>query len=301
MRPAPRSAPAALVWDAPVTPDTLSRLVETSGGGRLDVEITPELARAMLAYNTHNRSMRPFRVQFFVTVLRQGRWINTGEPIIFSRAALNEGQHRLQAIADTGISARLDLRFGIEERAFEVTGTGATRTAGDTLSILGVPSHNAVAAQLKLLLAYDAGITSGNAIRSRVGGDEIVAAYRRWPDCLEGVRLMQTYLGRQDVGLHCCAGSAFAFLALRQKNPGPVGDFLFSVGMGAAGHVDDSARLLRDRLILDPRLRHSSRDANVLKLALFIEAWTAWLSGERPTTLTWKPGLPFPKMAGVTL
>ncbi len=54
-------------------------------------------------------------------MLREGRWLNTGEPIIVSREGiLNDGQHRLLAIKETNMSAELDIRFGVPRVAFRL-------------------------------------------------------------------------------------------------------------------------------------------------------------------------------------
>src|SRR4051812_33290522 len=82
-------------------------IVEKIESGRpdvmLDVTVTVELAKLLLRYNAPglggtNRLLRPERVAFWATIMRDGEWVNTGEPVIFSDdQTLNDGQHRLTA------------------------------------------------------------------------------------------------------------------------------------------------------------------------------------------------------------
>ena len=108
----------------------LINLVTEHSGTRTGL-ITPEIADWLLALNTHNRPLNHGTVGRFVDILKEGRWQNTGEPIIVSsEGVLNDGQHRLRGIRDSGVGAICDVRFGIARSAFGVTGTGTKRTAG---------------------------------------------------------------------------------------------------------------------------------------------------------------------------
>ena len=292
---------ARLTQQPALTLDTLPALMRRYTGTLADVTCDRAIAGAILAYNTRNRAMRRNRVETFIRILEQKRWINTGEPIIMTRTTLNEGQHRLEAINRSGISAPLDLRFGIGDNAFEVTGSGATRTPADTLSILGVPSHFAIAAMLKILMFYDGEILPTSRVRFQSGGDEVLAAWQRWPDAIQAFHMMQNTVGARPNRLYSASASAFAYLAMRQKNSGQVQDFLFAVATGVVNHIQDPARLLRERLMNDKTLLHHTYQAVVMRFALYILAWNAWVNGERPKVLVWHPQMPFPRVPGVVL
>ena len=285
--------------DHALTPESLPAMIETHTGSEANVQIGPELATAMLRFNTRNRPMREKRIVDFVRILEAGRWVNTGEPIIFSRTALNEGQHRVTAIVRSGVGASLDVRFGVSEEAFVVTGTGATRSSGDTLAILGIPSGNGVAAAAKLMLSYQNGGIDKSGLRWRVASDEVVAAVQRWPDLPAAYRKMVTHF---STGANQNASAAgFTFLAMRSKNEANVDAFLEAVATGVVPHRNDPARLLRERLMSDLALRVGTRDASLHRLALFINAWNLWLAGERPRGLVWDRAQPFPRVEGVEL
>lgn len=275
----------------------LPQLIETYTGTLHDIPVSAALAREMLGFNVHNRPLRPLRVANFRSILERGRWVNTGEPVIFSRTALNEGQHRLKAIAETGIEAPLDIRFGIDERAFYVTGTGATRSPGDTLSILGIANGNQISAAVRLLHSYRTQ-TFGTGAGWRLGTDEIAEYVQGWPDLSAAAQFAQRSLEYGQIQSHAVA---FAFLALRQKNEATVAGFLEGVKTGVVPHVGDPARLLREKLRDDWSLRTSTRDVRVRKLALYCLAWQLWLDGKRPKSLEWIAPDAFPYLPGVEL
>lgn len=62
--------------------------------------------------------------------MSSGEFENTGEPLILSsEGVLNNGQHRLLAVAEADAVVDMDVRFGIPRRAFTKTDIGAPRTA----------------------------------------------------------------------------------------------------------------------------------------------------------------------------
>lgn len=278
---------------------TLENLVRHETTTHCNVQVDRPLAKALLKYNLRNRTLSPGRVAYFVKILVEDRWINTGEPIILSPIALNEGQHRLHAIAESGVTAPLDIRFGIPDAAFYVTGSGATRSPGDVLSIIGVPAAAAMAAMLKLLMAYDAGISTKSQLRWRVGADEIVKSWERWPDSLAAHRTMANIFKHGSI--YSASAAALTFLALRSKNEGQVKQFLTFVAKGEGRDANCPAMQLHARLHNDHDLRTGRNSATLKKFALFIEAWNCWIRPKAPAVLAWDHGMRFPSVSGVKL
>lgn len=93
--------------------ETLAYLVQHETKTHCNVLVDRDLAMALLKFNIRNRTLSRRRVAYFVDILVNDRWINTGEPVILSPIALSEGQHRLAAIVECGVAAPLDIRFGI--------------------------------------------------------------------------------------------------------------------------------------------------------------------------------------------
>ena len=96
------------------------------------VMITPKMARDFLSNNVGNRDLRKSVVKDFSEALKRGEWRISHQGVAFSTSGrLLDGQHRLSAIAETGISAPMVIARGVPEEAFCVMDIGVKRTLYD--------------------------------------------------------------------------------------------------------------------------------------------------------------------------
>ncbi|HEX9992481.1 MAG TPA: hypothetical protein VGB14_06115 [Acidimicrobiales bacterium] len=96
------------------------------------VTITPEAAAVMLAGNIVNRKLRRQRVLLYAKQMAAGKWRLTGETIVFSPTGqLLQGQHRLHACIEAGVSFPTIVVRGIDPEAMRVMDSGLARTAAD--------------------------------------------------------------------------------------------------------------------------------------------------------------------------
>jgi hypothetical protein len=252
--------------------------------------------------NSENRRLDRRRVERFKRAIDHGLWINTGEPVIVSREGiLNEGQHRLAAITAGTKTVELDIRFGVSRSAFQATGTGATRSAADSLQIMGKRYVTGIASSTRLVMMYSLGLPES--FHMIITAQEVVkAASERWPDMEDAISLAYAKLNISGpTKLMNAAGGAWTFMALKQSNRAKVEQFLDIVGLGTTTDRYDPPLLLRNRLMASEH----GRTQPVEKLALFIKAWNAWTGGDRITNLRWRGhgdrAEAFPVMAKVRL
>lgn len=98
--------------------------------------ITPEIARAMLSLNTGNRHLRKGAVRGLANAITRGEWKLTPQGIsISSKGVLMDGQHRLEAIALSGVPCPMVVWNDVDPEAFGVIDQGITRTLGDAAQI----------------------------------------------------------------------------------------------------------------------------------------------------------------------
>lgn len=117
--------------------------------------ITPERAKQLLQANTANRPITKMNVQRFENQLRRGEFMLTHQGIAISEdGRLLDGQHRLLAIVNTGISAPMLVTTGLCFDSFQVLDTGRNRTGSDVLAIHGATSTSTMAAAIRLYLLY---------------------------------------------------------------------------------------------------------------------------------------------------
>jgi hypothetical protein len=101
--------------------------------------ITPELAVAWLERNEKNRQLKPTVVQRYQNEMMVGRWKRTHEGVAFDSAGiLIDGQHRLHAIAATGLSQTLLITEGLDPQTRVAIDQGPGRTMRDNAQIMGL-------------------------------------------------------------------------------------------------------------------------------------------------------------------
>lgn len=272
--------------------------------------VTPQLATWLLELNTGNRRVSRMRVDKYKHIIETNLWMNTGEPIIVSdTGVLNEGQHRLLAIKDAGKTVPCDIRFGISRAAFTATGTGATRSVADVISLTGVSTYAMfMASGARLLIEYQLGLPAAS--HTQLVPEEIYRAVNRWhDDLLRAVKMVMVLADKHGLKFKNSAAIAFTFLALRSKNEATVAEFMEIVasGMVQAREAGNPARVLYERLRReqDEPKGNRSREATMERLAAFIKAWNFWLANEqiRAPALRWTRDRvqndPFPEVAGV--
>lgn len=101
--------------------------------------ITPEVAADILYnHNPRNRRTTQSLINRYARDMAEGRWHNTGEPIIFNQEGnLDDGQNRLYACIKAEKSFKVMVVRGVEMEAQKYMDSGKGRTAADALSLDG--------------------------------------------------------------------------------------------------------------------------------------------------------------------
>lgn len=102
------------------------------------VTITPALAKTILHRNPDNRKIKPLKLATYKADLEAGRWVLNGEAVVISKGGLlNDGQHRLTAVADTGVAMKALVVFGVSRASRLTLDQGADRKLADILQMGG--------------------------------------------------------------------------------------------------------------------------------------------------------------------
>ena len=283
--------------------DELKKLVSDHYGTKT-LLLDKEMAEALLGFNTANRGVSQRKVERLVHQMKSGEFENTGEPIILSaEGVLNDGQHRLMALAQADVEVEMDLRFGIARRAFRKTNTGTSRTGGDVLVIRGVVGGAAVAQAVRLLILYRRGLPE--AVRDFVTNAEIDQAFQGW----KGIEAV----GRQVAGYAFPRGVrstpllSTAYLASRGPGKERLAAWLETLATGLAAGKTDPAYMLRERLMRGVDQAVGTRESMLGRFALMVLSWNAFAAnqGMAARELRWsatgKTTAPFPIADGVEL
>lgn len=110
--------------------------------------ITPEIATTWLERNIMNRPLNRRQIDMIKDDLLKGDWAITGETICFCKGtngsisgagvALIDGQNRLTAIAESGVTVQSIVVRGLEKKVFAKTGNGKPRSGGDILAVTSI-------------------------------------------------------------------------------------------------------------------------------------------------------------------
>lgn len=277
----------------------LRNLIETPPLGSIPMDITPEMAEAMLTYNSQNRPMSEATVLRYAQAMADGKWKRTHDPIKFAdNGMINDGQHRLKAISLAGVTIRMHVTFGEPRECFTVTDIGKARTTSDIFAIDGVPNHSLMSATCRLLHQYGAGRQphrSSGTQHSKPTHDELRMVY------LENPNLQQSsWVGHLAAKSKLAAPSVavFCHYLAAQKARTKADEFFRQVleGVGIENNKSPAYKL-RAKLIDNATSPRKLQGAYIA--AYMVLGWNAFHTG-RPLALRWRDGSAteaFPRVA----
>jgi hypothetical protein len=223
------------------------------------------------------RSVREGRVEAMARALREGRFMScTGSTIVFDREGrCIDGQHRLQAIARSGVATTSFVVTGVSPEAIHYLDHGvAARSAADDLKIRGEKNCHRLAGAARLVWLYENNRLLSNCV---VTTDQIGEVIRRNPTLRDSI-------GRGERVHHVLAGSIGTFLHfIFGLLDAELADwFLESLAEGTGlFRTDSTAGLLlyRERL-LGARAGKAASLCTNDKIALAFKAWNAKRLGQ---------------------
>lgn len=135
------------------------------------VKITPEVATKMLANNIKNRNVSRRSVERLVYTLKSGQWRLNGETVKVSDIGrLIDGQHRLTAVQQSGVTCDMLVVTGIQEDSVDTIDVGRKRTFSDWLSLQGEENTTILSASLYKLSLYKYYYSKNQFVKCRRGG-----------------------------------------------------------------------------------------------------------------------------------
>lgn len=250
--------------------------------------ITPAIAAEMLATNTHNRHMKTVKLRAMTNAIVRGEWDLNGETCKVSKSGvLLDGQHRLRAIQDSGITVAMLVVRGLPDVAQETIDQTTKRTLGDVLTLRGEKSATTIAAALAQLHLY---WTTGRL--SHVGGQaptmqQALLLLERHP----GLRLSVAWGYLWNSHLRFIPGTATAIHYLCSQVDSEDADTFFeTVARGTGLAEGDPRATLRRALEVDALAPVGGKMQPLRKAAITIRAFNGWRAGETLTKLQWSPG-----------
>jgi len=256
------------------------------------VRITPSIAADMLTRNTSNRPINKDHVKHFCEIMQRGEMVMNGETIILdSDDVVLNGQHRLLACVQCGISFDSLVVRGVDLDAFKTIDGGKKRSVADALSMQGEVNATNLAAAVQAFVAF---IDFGGVVRTSTTSSTKVT-----PQMVE--RILKSHPGIRTSML------AMRKSRLYDNQYGYLLHYLFSIVDRRlakdffeclSGPHEDVSRpfvILRETLI-SQGYRTDLRQSRAAKA---IKAFNAERSGARPKMLKFCSGEVFPSIDGL--
>jgi hypothetical protein len=241
--------------------------------------VTPEDAEKWLARNhDRNRKLRPGKLREYVADMKAGRWVLSDQAISFNAAGdLINGQHRLRAVWESGVSIQSLVLWDAPDRALYVIDGAMRRSTDDRFGMAGRPYPKGCGGTVRrLMIGMNQDRNAQSISDWRV--DEFMAEH--------GNAVAFVHAATQKYKLTQAAIRAVLTRAKMRRVAGErIERFCEVLGTGIMGAGENAAVLLRNQILQMKQLGSGTGEARRKLYALTEAALAAFLEGERPTKL----------------
>ena len=257
------------------------------------VDVTPDMAAEMLEHNTMNRNISQLTVKRYAQAMASGEWEQNGQTItLASDGTVLDGQHRLWAVIESGITIPFLIVHNVRKEAIGTIDSGIVRTFRHLLKIKGSEHPTTAAALTKFAWVYDNYDTEMNIISCNIGlRNPVLECYYD-----ENRELIEHAAAVADCGNHHFTKShlAFCFYLFLRKNPMKAGEFIGMLKTGEKLYTKHPIMTLRMKLIdnLMSKNKFTVRET----LAYYVKAWNAFLKGKELSVFRWNNTEPVPEV-----
>jgi hypothetical protein len=246
--------------------------------------ISPEVATEWLRHAAPNRTLRPANLQRLIRAMTASAWQVDGQTIKFYEdGRLFDGQHRLQAVVQTGITIRSYVIFGLPLGSQKTVDTGLKRSSADVLHLLGETDSTNLSATLRWVWRYDRQKIVGYTASDTPTAEDLLGILETHP----GIRASLVYGTLTQRLIQRSWGSALHHLASRLDDQ-EANRFFRRVANGEGLLRTMPLYLLRNRLISNSQSKAKLLPSDVG--ALVIKAWNATRQGQTLRFLKWQSG-----------
>lgn len=253
--------------------------------------ITPKKAMEWLKRNIHNRPLSKKHVSFIAGLLREGKFELNGDAIRFNaNGDLIDGQHRLMACIESGVSFQSLVIRGLPHSTFATFDGGRPRTAADDLHGLGERNCQVVSAACRA--AY---LLTNHEVyneTTKVRRDQIASYLQSNPDIRDSI----AYANVNQTGVMGRAIVASLHFLFIRKDESLASVFWERVLKGEGLSSSMAEYKLREQ-VTRKRSAVGGRLRSPFVYGLTIKAWNARRDGTAVKTLKYDPSNEaFPKI-----
>ncbi|MFC8898562.1 hypothetical protein [Streptomyces cinereoruber] len=279
------------------TRQTASREVALTSG---IMSISPSLAAEMLTRNRENRPLDKGRVTHLREAILRGEWLVSHQGIAFSGSwsdgRLLDGQHRLEAIRQSGQTVSLLVFENVPVETFSVMDTGRSRTASTILAMQGEHDAALLAAAIRHIHLFNTmPDTEWKGHSSRLTNAQVLTFLEANREKVATACGIARLMSKERLIIPTAA--AVGYYTTHEASPGVDQDsWVKGVTTGADLSPGDPRLALRNALIslgtgTSGRRRSDSRG----QLGLYLKAWNAWVLQKPVKQLRFQRGEKMPR------
>lgn len=257
------------------------------------MQISPQMASELLKRRPPNRPISKARVRLMIEDMRAGRWVGNGETIILTEdLQVLDGQHRLQAVMESGCTVTFLVVVGVPASAMPSIDQGKSRSGADTLTAASISQAKQVAAVARWVWRYQH--ESMRQVTVPLRNPDLPAFVEAHP----GLHSALSWGSALQPILPASCGSAFYWL-FAQKDAALAKEYYSALRSGVGLEAGDAALEVRQRALKERgAMRHG---AVVGRAALLVLGWGCRRTRKPyPSGLHWRgekdPAVPFPKV-----
>lgn len=252
--------------------------------------ITPEMAQTLFDKSIGNRNLNSNFISRLSGFIKEGKWMNNGQPIIISSdGRLLDGHNRLQAIARAGIPVEMEVVTGIDRNVFPTIDSGKARNAADGLAILKYEYPALLASTVSNIIAFQRNSWTNDKLTytSKLAsfGARRLITVEDLHRFIEENNYRLYYVGYDRTGPHNFGKMSkwlvnFIHYQFSQINPEEANQFMFLYKTLDKLEYEHPISLVRAKLdkIFNDRLRKSSDKEIIIYM---FRAWNDWRNGNR--------------------
>lgn len=211
-------------------------------------KITPDRASQLLCMNNRNRPVRQSTIEAYSNAMKRGEWVVNGDAIRISETGIIlDGQHRLYAICQSGMSIKSLVVYGLPDSVFTTIDRGIKRTTGDTLALMGEKNYNTLSSAAKYAFIYQ---KTGDPFCQTIGNPttiQLVEFIELNPSLKDAVKFVCNFKWCRK--LIATGMLSFCYFEFFKRNQTACNEFFSLLESGQDLHFGSSILLLRNRLI----------------------------------------------------
>jgi hypothetical protein len=271
-------------------------LVPKKAGIHTVVEkITPEMALEVLTNrNAVNRPLNRHHVEAISDAILANEWRNNGQTISFNTDDdLQDGQHRLSAIARSGVTVEALVAYNVDPESRPTVDVGRKRTVADELTMRGETGSTTIAAILMMKKRLEMPGSGRSVVLTTPAALRMLEELPDIREVAEQAQMMRGYIAMPSSAIGYC------MLAFRELSKDDDKSFweVFSTGQ-FDGSGDPRFVLHRTlgKLQKNPHFSAGQFTSKTQQAALTIKAWNAYREVREVQILRYTPSKEkFPK------